>query len=214
MNCYEDIQRLEIAAVIWICWCVTHSLLNSQGVVAWILPPGNRIRPYYRLIYVVFSSITLGLVYWITPRDNDLPVLKWHGVFIAVPAVIWVIALAIGYLSFRFINAWDFLGLTVVGIGRKTRGTSDKLITWGIYGEIRNPQFLVVLMLLWARDLTCTGLVINIVLSLYLISGAFIEERRLIHKFGEDYVRYRSHVPRFIPRRLPPLRQLLGVRDR
>jgi protein-S-isoprenylcysteine O-methyltransferase Ste14 len=91
---------------------------------------------------------------------------------------------------------------------------SDKLITRGIYGEIRNPQFLAGLLLLWARDLTCTGLVINIVLSLYLISGAFIEERRFLHKFGKDYVRYRSHVPRFIPRRLPSLRSLCGAQDR
>ncbi|MGB6067737.1 MAG: hypothetical protein WBG50_23270 [Desulfomonilaceae bacterium] len=214
MNCYEDILRLGITAIIWICWCVSHSLLNIEGVVARILAPDSRIRPYYRLIYSIISAITLGLVYWVTPRYNDLPVLRWHGVFIAVKSAIWVVALAIGYLSFRFINIWDFLGLTAVGIGRKARGTSDRLVTWGIYGEIRNPRFLAGLLLLWARDLTCTGLVTNMVLSLYLISGALIEEKRLVRKFGEEYVRYKSRVPRFIPRRLPPLRFLFGAQDR
>ena len=214
MNCYEDIHRLVVTAIIWICWCVVHSLLNSEGLVARILAPDNRIRPYYRLMYGVFSAITLAIVYWITPRENDVPVIKWQGIFVAGQSVIWVVALAMGCLSFRFINIWDFLGLTAPGIGSKARDTSNRLVTWGIYGEIRNPQFLAGLLLIWARDLTCTGLVINVVLSIYLIFGAFIEEKRLIRKFGDEYVRYKSHVPRFIPKRLPPLRSLCDAQDR
>ncbi|MGO9570065.1 MAG: methyltransferase family protein [Desulfomonilaceae bacterium] len=208
MNYYDDVLQLGITAIIWSCWCVIHSLSNSNGIISKALPPDSRIRPYYRIVYSLFAAITLVLVYWMTPRKGDVPLWEWHGVLIAVKGAIWVVALALGFLSFRFISILDFLGLTALGIDRKERESSDRLITSGIYGEIRNPQFLAGLLLLWARDLTRTGLLINVILSLYLLIGARIEAKRLLQKFGEDYRRYMSRVPRFIPRRFPPLRSI------
>jgi protein-S-isoprenylcysteine O-methyltransferase Ste14 len=65
-------------------------------------------------------------------------------------------------------------------------------------------------MLLWARDLTDTGLIINLVLSCYLIIGARIEEARLRVKWAVQYSQYCKAVPRFIPRRIPRRRELLA----
>lgn len=210
MHYYDDILQLEITAIIWACWCVIHSLLNSEGLVGKAVPPGSRIQRYYRLGYSLFAAITLVLVYWITPRSTDVPLWKWHGSLIALQGAIRVAALAIGYLSFRSISIWDFLGLTAVGLGEGRRRPSDRLITTGIYGEIRNPQFLSGLLLLWARDLTCTGLVINVILSLYMLIATRIEEKRFLRKFGDEYARYMAKVPRFIPRRFPSPRSLFG----
>ncbi len=207
MNYYDHMLQLGIVAFIWACWCVIHSLLNSDGLIAKALPPGSRIRPYYRIIYSLFAAITLVLAYCVTPRENDMLLWKCSGPLLVVQGVIWAIALSIGYLSFRLISIWDFLGLKALGLGRNKR-KSDRLITSGIYGEIRHPQFLAVLLLLWTRDLSLTGLVINIILSLYLLVGARIEEKRLVGKFGDEYREYMSRVPRFIPRRLPPLRSM------
>jgi methanethiol S-methyltransferase len=208
MNYYDEILKLGTTAIVWACWCVIHSLLNSEGFLAKSLPPGSRIRPYYRLLYSIGAAITLALVYWITPRENDMRIWKWSGALAPIQGAVWVIALAIGYLSFRLISISDFLGFRALRIGRSRSESSERLITLGIYGEIRHPQFLAVLLLLWARDLTLTGLVINIVLSLYLLIGARIEERRLLKKFGQDYRTYMSRVPRLIPRRFPPLRSM------
>jgi protein-S-isoprenylcysteine O-methyltransferase Ste14 len=211
MNYYGHVLQLGITAIIWACWCVIHSLLNSGGFIGQAVPPGSRIRPYYRLLYSLGSAITLMLVYWVTPRSNDMPLWEWQGPLVVAQWIIWVVALVMGYLSFRFISIWNFLGFTALGIGRNDRESPDQLITSGIYGATRNPQFLAVLLLLWARDLTRTGLVINIILSLYLLIGARIEEKRLVRKFGDDYRKYMSRVPRFIPRRFPPLKSILEV---
>jgi methanethiol S-methyltransferase len=211
MNYYDQVLQLGITAIIWSGWCVIHSLLNSEGIVGKAFRPDSRIRPYYRLLYSLGSAITLMLVYWITPRENDMPLWEWQGPLVVAQWVIWVVALVMGYLSFRFISIWNFLGFTALGIGRNGRESPDQLITSGIYGATRNPQFLAGLLLLWARDLTRTGLVINIILSLYLLIGARIEEKRLVRKFGDDYLKYMSRVPRFIPRRFPPLKSLSEV---
>lgn len=209
MNYYDHVLQLGFTALIWAGWCIMHSLLNSEGIVGKALPPDSSIRPYYRIVYSLFAAITLVLVYWMTPRENDVPLWEWRGPLVVVQGAIWVVALVMGYLSFRFISVWDFLGFTALGTGRNRGETRDQLITSGIYGATRNPQFLAVLLLLWARDLTRTGLVINIILSLYLLIGARIEEKRLARKFGDDYLKYMSRVPRFIPGRIPSLKSLL-----
>jgi protein-S-isoprenylcysteine O-methyltransferase Ste14 len=210
MNYCDDTLQLTTTAIIWACWCVIHSLLSSDGFITKALPPGSLIRPFYRLLYSVGSAISLFGVYWVTPRDGMF-LWKWNGPLIVVQALVWVIALAIGYLSFRLISISEFLGFRALGIGRNRREFSDRLITSGIYGEIRNPLFLAGLLLLWTRNLTRSGLVINIILSLYLFIGARIEEKRLLRKFGDEYFKYMSRVPRFIPRRFPPLQSLLEV---
>jgi protein-S-isoprenylcysteine O-methyltransferase Ste14 len=211
MNYSDDTLQLTTTAIIWACWCVIHSLLNADGFIAKALPTGSRVRPFYRLLYSLGSAVTLFLVYWVTPRENDMVLWKWGGPLVVVQGVTWIIALAIGYLSFRLISVWDFLGFTALGIGEGRKEASDRLIISGIYGEIRNPLFLAGLLLLWGRNLTRTGLVINIILSLYLLIGTWIEEKRLLRKFGDEYLQYMSRVPRFIPKRFPTLHSLLEI---
>jgi len=62
--------------------------------------------------------------------------------------------------------------------------------------------------LLWVRNLTDTGMVINVVLSLYLMVGTKTEEARLLVSFGDEYRQYMSEVPRFFPKRKPCLQAL------
>jgi protein-S-isoprenylcysteine O-methyltransferase Ste14 len=64
-------------------------------------------------------------------------------------------------------------------------------------------------MLLWSRNVTDSDLLVNIILSCYLIVGARIEETRLTARMGERYILYLSAVPGFIPRRIPRLGALL-----
>jgi protein-S-isoprenylcysteine O-methyltransferase Ste14 len=97
-------------------------------------------------------------------------------------------------------DPWRLLGVKRPAEPVEEEKQTDELITTGIYGYIRHPQFLAGLMALWARDLTDRGLVTTIVLSSYLIVGAHIEESRLVSKMGDKYRRYRSEVPGFIPR--------------
>ena len=160
-------------------------------------------RPYYRLIYSIVAVITLLLACWITPKWQDFQLWRIEGLALVLQLLAWSLAVVMFYLTFRFFNIWHFLGLTSLGIGPKSSDSQKKLITWGIYGLIRHPQFAAGLIILWMRDLTDTGLIINIVLSVYLIVGARIEETRLLAMYGNEYAEYMKKVPRFIPNRIP-----------
>ena len=46
---------------------------------------------------------------------------------------------------------------------------------------------------------TVNGLTITILADLYFLFGSFIEERRFIRTFGDQYREYRERVPRLVP---------------
>ena len=55
------------------------------------------------------------------------------------------------------------------------------------------------MLLLWARDLDMAALVGNGVLTLYIIVGTLLEERKLVHEFGDPYRSYQERVSMFVP---------------
>lgn len=84
------------------------------------------------------------------------------------------------------------------------REGGGRLLTEGIYGRIRHPRY-VELML----GLTAYALFANFRAIYWLLAGAVVlvylivllEERELRQRFGEAYVEYARRVPRFVPRR-------------
>jgi len=69
----------------------------------------------------------------------------------------------------------------------------------GVLGIVRHPWYLAVFILLWSGDLSLAGLIINLVLSAYLLIGTFLEERKLVLEFGEKYRAYQRQVSMLIP---------------
>lgn len=197
-----------LTGLIWSAWCVLHSILNSAGLMRRSGLLDSAISRYYHFIYSIVAVITLLIAGWITPKWQEFELWRFQGLALVVPVLVWLPAVVVFYLTFRFFNIWHFLGLTALGIGRKSRDSQKKFITWGIYGLIRHPQFTAILMMLWAGRLTDTGLVINIILSLYLIIGARIEETRLLALYGDQYAQYMKKVPGFIPNHIPSIRAL------
>jgi methanethiol S-methyltransferase len=200
MSPEEIASRPFVTAMLWTLWCAVHSLLNVEGIVRKTGILDTWFKPYYRLAYTLFAAASLVFMWWLTPSEHSITLLRWSGVFLPVRVALIAAALALFYLSFRHIGLLDFLGFIALGIGSRSAFSSGVLVTWGIYARIRHPQFLAGLLLLWARDLTDTDIVINVVLSLYLLIGARLEEKRLLKKFGEEYSRYKVKVPAFIPR--------------
>ncbi|HMK35270.1 MAG TPA: NnrU family protein [Desulfomonilaceae bacterium] len=189
--------KLGTVAILWATWCLIHSLLNSSGPVGRVRIFQGRARRYYRIFYNVFAIFSLAIVYTLMPRGTE-ELWKWDGPLIAIQASLWAAAFFVWFRCVRMLNTWGFLGLDAF---RETEVPLQKqdLITNGIYGVIRHPQFLAGLIILWTRDLTDVDLVVNVVLTLYLIVGSKIEERRLIRKFGARYLDYMYRVPAFIP---------------
>jgi methanethiol S-methyltransferase len=209
----EYLIKWGITGFIWSTWCVLHSMLNSEGPIRESGLLDSRIGPYYRLIYTVLAAITLLLASWVTPKWQDFQLWRIEGPAFVLQLLAWSLAVVMFYLTFKIFSIWSFLGLTPLGIGPKTSNSQKRLITSGIYGLIRHPQFAAGFIILWMRDLTDTGLIINIVLSVYLIVGARIEETRLLAMYGNEYAECMKKVPRFIPNRIPSIQAVFRRRS-
>ena len=81
------------------------------------------------------------------------------------------------------------------------------MVTSGIYGWVRHPDYLFALGVFWFLPrMTLLQLALCGVFTAYLAIGSLFEERRLILEFGAAYLEYRQRVPRLLPLRVP-LRQ-------
>jgi protein-S-isoprenylcysteine O-methyltransferase Ste14 len=69
----------------------------------------------------------------------------------------------------------------------------------GLLGVVRHPMYFALILYLWCQIFRTMDLVINTLLTLYVIIGTWLEERKLVLEFGEAYLRYQKQVPMLIP---------------
>jgi protein-S-isoprenylcysteine O-methyltransferase Ste14 len=83
----------------------------------------------------------------------------------------------------------------------------QKLVIRGPYRYVRNPMITGVLLLLLAETLLLQSLPIFLWLTFFLLLNniyfPLFEERSLEKRFAADYLEYKKHVPRWIPRLTP-----------
>ncbi len=115
------------------------------------------------------------------------------------------IMLAIGLLILsagsKHYDMSTLLGLTQIkpGATHNLINTSGKIDSTGIPGIIRHPFYSASFLILWANNLDISILIVNIILSIYLIIGTLLEEQKLIQEFGNDYREYQKKVSMLFP---------------
>jgi methanethiol S-methyltransferase len=182
-----------------VAYCFVHSLLamdRTKRAVRRIA--GDAAYRWYRLAYNAFaivSALPIAALVALVPGD-----LVW-----AVPApvvyltmVAQVVALVVMAGSVSLVGAGDFLGLRLSSPGQTT--ANPGLVTAGAYRYVRHPLYSLGLVVIWLNpSMTTSGLAVSVAFSAYLVLGTFIEERRLLSVFGEQYAEYRRRTPRLIP---------------
>jgi protein-S-isoprenylcysteine O-methyltransferase Ste14 len=78
------------------------------------------------------------------------------------------------------------------------------LVIQGPYRYVRNPMITGVLFMLLAEAIFFKSLPIAVWMIVFFLGNAvyfpLVEERGLEQRFGDDYWKYKTHVPRWIPR--------------
>jgi protein-S-isoprenylcysteine O-methyltransferase Ste14 len=77
------------------------------------------------------------------------------------------------------------------------------LLTNGIYGRVRHPRYLEILLFMLGYSLISNYLAVYGALVVMAVSLAVlipIEERELVARFGHDYIEYRQRIPAIVPR--------------
>ena len=190
-----------ILALLWIMWCILHSLLITATLNNWFKRKGGMYLGLYRMGYILFAVLSLLPIIWYQYELPQKLLFSWSG-YLRLPQVC---LLTYAMILFRSgMNNYDtkyFLGLTQwrdYKQGRPTRQLPFRCS--GALQYVRHPWYSGGLALLWALGpITDISLLSKVILSVYLIVGSFLEERKLTTELGEVYRNYRRHVPMLIP---------------
>ena len=198
-----DYREYILVSVLWIGYCAVHSALISTTFTEFVKRKLGEKACYHRIFFNVFSLVSIIplLIHSRSTGSGIEPLFAWDGTPLSIAkyvliALAAVIALAVGSrYSLR-----RFLGLEQIR-GRAGRGMTEGggIDSSGILGIIRHPWYVAVFILLWVGDLTPLKILINVILSGYLVIGTFLEERKLVLEFGDSYRKYQADVSMFVP---------------
>jgi protein-S-isoprenylcysteine O-methyltransferase Ste14 len=122
--------------------------------------------------------------------------------------IIQIAGIVFGALAFEYLDTWEFMGfkqvwryLTRREVAGNIEGLTQKeLVTSGVYGIVRHPMYLAgIVIFSFNPHITVNSLTISVLADFYFIFGMFIEERRFLRIFGDQYREYMRRVPRLIP---------------
>lgn len=197
-----DVSRdLIWTAVLTTLWCTFHSLLITHTVRDRVRDLFPRYHAFDRIIYVIFSTATLGLLFvWLQTLPEQV-LWPWTGWWAWVRWVGLAEAGLLFWLGSRSYNGRTFLGLTQIRNFAAGRNPEQPAFTkTGILGIIRHPWYTGTLVFLaFCLPVTDVNLVWRLVFVGYVLVGTEMEEQKLLRELGDVYAVYRREVPRFFP---------------
>jgi protein-S-isoprenylcysteine O-methyltransferase Ste14 len=193
-----EIYNYLVLAGLWITWCFLHSLMITKSITDFLKAKLGYLFRFYRIFYNSIAILTLLPVLYYGNLIRTEPFFSWDGVFIIPRVILFVISIYLFYDGARVYSIRQFLGVRQVRSGKSNTAMSEtgELSKSGVLGVVRHPWYLGGIIILWLFPIDYAMLATNIILTSYLIIGAFIEERKLLEDFGEDYHQYQKEMVR------------------
>lgn len=194
---------LALLGLGWAAWGAAHSLLISPAWMRLVSARFPRLCPWYRLGYNGLAVLTiLPLLYFKNALAGEM-LLGWSGLLVIPRFLLLGAALWLFWAGARAYDLKVVGGLAQLRSGCTFAGSpyAEDLRTSGILGRVRHPWYGGALLLLWTRTgaFDAAELITSLVLSLYVLIGARLEERKLVHVHGQAYRDYQRRTPMFFP---------------
>ncbi len=190
------IKLVEIALA-WIAYFTLHSVLAANATKAWIGRRWPHLLPRYRVAFNLLSLVALLPVLWVVYAANGAWLWRWQGALAWLANGLALAALAAFVASTRAYDMDAFLGLSQL---RRQGAADNETFTLSFFHRyVRHPWYCFGLVLIWTRDMNAALLVSALAVTLYLIVGSRLEERKLLAQYGQPYRDYMNKVPGLIP---------------
>jgi len=189
-------------ALIWAGYCALHSYLISIGFTNLMNRLLKKYYAFYRLFYILISLFLLiPLINFTTQLDNEVIIIYGQHFDILRYVLISGSLLMFFWAFFFDYDSLSFFGIRQILNFGKIKKTSppDEIKRSGLLGIIRHPMYLALIIYLWCQTHKMSDIVVNSVLTVYVLIGTILEEKKLVLEFGESYIKYQKEVPMLIP---------------
>lgn len=185
----------------FLAYFVMHSLLASLRFKRWVHHRWPGLMHAYRLTYNLLAIILLIPLLWFMHQTPGPLIWQWSGLLAWLMRGFTVAAI-LGFIwSLKSYDNMVFLGWTQWR-NRHTAETaeeSEQLHISTLHRFVRHPWYFFVLVILWTQNLHLAQLLVYGLITIYLVIGSRIEERKLIVHYGQVYKEYCQQVPGLIP---------------
>ncbi|RZB33321.1 MAG: hypothetical protein SRB2_04089 [Desulfobacteraceae bacterium Eth-SRB2] len=193
--------RYVVLISLWGAWCFLHSFMITPTVTGFVRKRFEKAYPYYRIFYNVMALVTLTPVLVYSFSIKGPAVFCWEGPFRIVQGLFMGFALLLFIGGAKRYDLAQFLGIRQVRENSTCSILTDdcRLDTGGILGMVRHPWYAGGILIVWARNLDMAAILTSLVITGYFLIGAFLEERKMLAEFGEEYIGYQRRVSMLFP---------------
>ena len=199
----ESIHITEylILSLLLILWCALHSAMITISVTEYSKKLLGSHYRFYRLFFNIISIVTLLPVVLFAYSIQTQVILHWDGYMRIGQVLLLGMAVWFFFLGGRHYDIQQVMGIKQIREGTADLAITDtgELDTSGVLGMTRHPWYLATLLLIWARQMDVSALIVNLILTFYLVVGTYLEEKKLLREFGENYQNYQKKVSMLVP---------------
>lgn len=189
--------------MLWMTWCAIHS-----GMIAW--PVTNRLKQltgsgyrFYRLFFNLVAVVTLVPLVVYSRSLTGTVLLRWEGCLTIVQGSLSIVVLMLFIAGSLKYDLLQFMGIRQIRSGNHHAAltASGKIDTSGVHSITRHPWYLAAIILVWidVRVMYVSTVIVDGILTAYLIIGTLLEERKLVNALGDAYRDYQNKVSMLFP---------------
>jgi methanethiol S-methyltransferase len=187
---------------LWTGYVALHSYLISTRFTNLMIRMLKEYYAFYRLFYVLLSFILLIPLLNYSGQIDDKVIITYESPYSIIRYILtWASLLMFFYAFFFNYDSLSFFGIRQIMHFRKEVKTnpSEAIKKNGLLGIMRHPMYLALLIYIWCQTFRMIDIYVNALLTVYVIIGTILEEKKLVLEFGDAYVKYQKEVPMLIP---------------
>ena len=192
-----------LLVITWLSWCAMHSFLISSTMTGYMRSRFPGYVSWYRIFYNIFSLITLIAPVYFMKTIESSPVFSWQGIMQFPRFAILLLALILFREGAKKYDLGFFLGIKQLKTGKGNTLLDDKemFAATGVFGLIRHPWYTGSLLLVWSffPVYTAAKVVTAAILSIYIVTGTILEEKKIMAEYRESYTNYQRDVSMLFP---------------
>ncbi|MCX6164363.1 MAG: NnrU family protein [Ignavibacteriae bacterium] len=187
---------------LWTGYVALHSYLISIRFTNLMTRLLKDYNAFYRLFYVIISLVLLIPLINYSGQIDDKVIITYESPYTIIRYILIYGSLLMFFWAFFFnYDSLSFFGIRQILNFRKERkiNPSEEIKKNGLLGIMRHPMYLALIIYLWCQTFRVVDIITNTLLTIYVIIGTLLEEKKLVMEFGDAYTKYQKEVPMLIP---------------